>query len=77
MVVATLGGQYGAAAKNSKWNTLRAGITLWLSLSSATGIDAFPFSQLTSRLAIELPLHLLDLIYVNRVCVLVISMCLS
>ena len=42
MVVATLGGQHGAAAKREKWNTLRAGITIWLSQSTAIGTDAFP-----------------------------------
>ncbi|XP_052209850.1 probable inactive shikimate kinase like 2, chloroplastic isoform X2 [Diospyros lotus] len=35
-VVATLGGQYGAAGQTDKWRHLYAGFTVWLSQSEAT-----------------------------------------
>lgn len=37
LVVGTLGGQHGAASHTRKWNYLHAGITIWLSQSTATG----------------------------------------
>ncbi|XAR70666.1 hypothetical protein NMG60_11027591 [Bertholletia excelsa] len=39
-VVATLGGQHGAAGRADKWRHLYAGFTVWLSQSEATDEDA-------------------------------------
>ncbi len=36
-VVATLGGQQGAARRADKWQHLYAGFTVWLSQTEATG----------------------------------------
>lgn len=36
-VVATLGGQHGAARRHDKWRHLHAGFTVWLSISEAQG----------------------------------------
>jgi len=36
-VVATLGGQHGAAGRADKWRHLYAGFTVWLSESEAAG----------------------------------------
>ncbi|KAI5071681.1 hypothetical protein GOP47_0013932 [Adiantum capillus-veneris] len=36
LVVGTLGGHHGAASRSRKWNHLHAGVTVWLSLSTAT-----------------------------------------
>lgn len=36
-VVATLGGQCGAASRHDKWRYLHAGFTVWLSISDAEG----------------------------------------
>lgn len=36
-VVATLGGESGAARRSNKWRHLYAGFTIWLSQSEATG----------------------------------------
>ncbi|MCO5614828.1 hypothetical protein L7F22_069112 [Adiantum nelumboides] len=38
LVVGTLGGQHGAASRLKKWSYLHAGVTVWLSLSTATGL---------------------------------------
>jgi len=36
-VVATLGGQHGAAGRADKWQHLYAGLTVWLSKTEALG----------------------------------------
>ena len=42
-VIATLGGQHGAAGRAHKWRHLYAGFTIWLSQTDATGtILIFP-----------------------------------
>lgn len=47
-VVATLGGQQGAAARADKWQHLYAGFTIWLSQTEAAGNLSFPL-QLKCR----------------------------
>ncbi|GAB4834779.1 Probable inactive shikimate kinase like 2, chloroplastic [Ancistrocladus abbreviatus] len=39
-VVATLGGEHGAARRSDKWRHLYAGFTVWLSQSEATDEDS-------------------------------------
>lgn len=60
-VVATIGGQHGAAARDDRWRHLYSGFTVWLSQSEAKGnafdfdFSFFPFPQLTKIFSLKYP----------------------
>ncbi|OAY84322.1 putative inactive shikimate kinase like 2, chloroplastic [Ananas comosus] len=60
-VVATLGGQHGAASRPDRWRHLHAGFTVWLSRSEAIGkaiFFTFPFCSIQRQIVATVSLRI-------------------